>query len=1019
MDKQRSHIFINEIENKEEIANVIISELREHGIKYRKEKRIKVGQEKNRCKKIFNVPLHTLELTDVILANGYVAQIPAFVSNACQRVLEQIKTEGLFRKAGSAKRQQEIKASIESGKALGKSYHVIDIANILKTFFRDLPEPLLPTGSFQEALIRCLLSGEHKVYNLLITCLLLPPITINTLAFFMQFLHTVTLHSSCNKMTAENLAIIFTPNLMPIAEMIQQRLSSHVKVIQLLIENSHNIGVVPETVFDKINESVNIARSTVDSLVACNVTEKKKKKRRSGSITRIFHGIKKIVGAVGSSENLDNPDELLDKTNATPCLSKSSKKRKVADGMPFSAKKKREVISSLPDNHDILPYTPIAILKDVKKPRLSLGGHKTKGIRLAPSSTSISSVVDDKPMERRWSLVGAPWTRRKRNESTDKIPSRHNTEDDDESNRRKISTGLSPVTSLPNLTSPILEQEKEHSGIQTPETTFLKGRALFDDDNEGKNSSEQIGGEEYLKISKSEYEAIKERVAAIETRISQEFENIDQSKMDQTDILNSIDCITNKYNMTLKTTEPMEASNSCTDQLAKRLSRELKIRRNVEQCVMRSPSARKIGSLRRRSRENVRISRNQSWHLGSNVAMSQQPVFSAMSDPFYHKSNLRRGRPNTVQSGLKHPELSPVRRNINEDRDFKHVNTDEARCGIRWTNAENFFNNTVNLQKSIDTSVINTTQEIFKTPEQKTGTRHASLRSTGSLKTVFIETEIESSKIKTPMLPPEIPPRKTPGKPSIRPAKTPGPLHFTSHKDQLTPLHELQSGRASIARLRSQNAGMVLAKAKLFDGIVFNSKNNAPSVQKQANREQGAKLALKSTDGIYNCSSEDRRVTESIPLRVQKNASTVVNYNTKNQQRSTPRKRVCTKSPRGGINHREKLRLASKSVQSSRVIRQLQDEKTLKSDKRTNMSAHFSPNLYDLNNRTPHIKKNFVRNSPRRLVSKKAVNNRENEHFNPSVHQQMSEANSLQKLSLIRNAVNQKSCQAGMFAIIS
>lgn len=58
------------------------------------------------------MPLHTLELTDVILANGGIAQVPLFVSDACQRILEQVNTEGLFRKAGSSKRQQEIKVHL-------------------------------------------------------------------------------------------------------------------------------------------------------------------------------------------------------------------------------------------------------------------------------------------------------------------------------------------------------------------------------------------------------------------------------------------------------------------------------------------------------------------------------------------------------------------------------------------------------------------------------------------------------------------------------------------------------------------------------------------------------------------------------------------------------------------------------------------------------------------------------------------------------------------------------------------
>lgn len=48
-------------------------------------------------------------MTDVIMANGSIIQIPRFVSDACQRILEQVGTEGLFRKAGSSARQRELK----------------------------------------------------------------------------------------------------------------------------------------------------------------------------------------------------------------------------------------------------------------------------------------------------------------------------------------------------------------------------------------------------------------------------------------------------------------------------------------------------------------------------------------------------------------------------------------------------------------------------------------------------------------------------------------------------------------------------------------------------------------------------------------------------------------------------------------------------------------------------------------------------------------------------------------------
>ncbi|XP_058813982.1 uncharacterized protein LOC131677908 [Topomyia yanbarensis] len=1010
MDKQGTKLFINDIENKEEIFNVIVNELRGHGIKYRKEKRTRTGQEKIRCKRIFNVPLYTLELTDVILANGGVAQVPLFVSNACQRILEQVNTEGLFRKAGSSKRQQEIKASLETGKPLGKSYHVIDIANILKTFFRDLPEPILPTGNIQEALIRCLLSGEHKVYDLMITCLLLPPITLNTLAFFMQFLHTVSLHSNSNKMTIENLAIILTPNLMPIAEMIQQRLTSHVKVIQLLIENSHQIGVIPGPVLEKLNDTISGVRQSSDqhgTMMAQNMTDKKKKKRRSGSLTRMFHGLKKIVGAIGSSESLDKSDELIDTDTtvsiATPCLNKFNKKRKVADGMPFSAKKKKEVVSSLPDSQEILPYTPIAILKQAKKSRLSLGGNKNKSSkensRLVPCS-SVTSIIDNKPMERRWSVVGAPWARKKpnRNASKDQVQVGNITVEDNESDMG----GLSPVVSLPNLNTPDVQHGcKLAQALRKP---LLRGKTLFADDDVGNDDVntkvDDIDEQEFLRIPKSEYEAIKERVSAIETRISQEFgmiiSNVETSGSDAIDTINRV---ADKYQEILEHTEPIEASCSSTDQLAKRLSRELKIRRSAEQKVMRSPSARKIGSIRRRSRESVRLSRNQSWHLGP----STKPIITATSDlSFYPKTNLKRGRPNTVQSGLKHPEVSPVRRGKKSDEEspsYVQNITDEEKQEDKWTCAQRFFNNSGTSVQSSDTE--GTTIELFKTPESKIDSRRAPIRSVDSSTNVtpHFVTRIDIGEIRTPMLPPEIPPRKTP----MLPPKTPGRLNTVLLKTHLTPLQELQSGRASIARLRSQNAGMVMAKAKLFDGLITKSTTDKTTqLHSQNNRRQSSIFLQKHNPNISKNSTPPMNVSDKLQLRqLQKVKSSTTGG--KSPQRSTPRKRACTKSPHGGINRREKLRLVGKSsatkvFHSPCVIRNLQDNSKKLLSVNSDISVCFSSN-HNLGNTTPHIRKQFLRNSPRRLV--KTPDGRENKLFHSSGRQQTPlKATPLSKLTL-------------------
>jgi Rho GTPase-activating protein 11 len=239
---------------------------------------------------------------------------------------------GLFRKSGGVKKQKQIQQHLEAGGCFEKYHNVIDVANLLKTFFRELPEPLIPIA-IQDALIRCLIhcnSYEHKVEAILLTILFLPPISINTLAYFLQFLQLFTSYSSENLMTVNNVVKVLTPSIMPLPlNAPEKRLQSHFKVMELLIENANLIGVVPNRMI---------------KTVVPMTEERKKKKRRSGSLNRVlFSGFRKIVGALGgSSESLDKSDDLTidnnDITMMTP--SKSVKKRRRLEKIENSAKKK-------------------------------------------------------------------------------------------------------------------------------------------------------------------------------------------------------------------------------------------------------------------------------------------------------------------------------------------------------------------------------------------------------------------------------------------------------------------------------------------------------------------------------------------------------------------------------------------------------------------------------------------------------------------------------------------------------
>lgn len=381
-------------------------------------------------------------------------------------------------------------------------------------------------------------------------------------------------------------------------------------------------------------------------------------------------------------------------------------------------------------------------------------------------------------------------------------------------------------------------------------------------------------------ITKSEYEEIKHRVTAIETRISKEFIKLHSSlstdsldSVDTNDTRNGPERVLEKFEQTLEETETMNTS-PMTEQLAKHLSRGLKIRSSAENRVFRSPSARKIGSIRRRSQENVRLTRNKSWHLGPNIAsplmpkstrvarkLPMQPTVTLKS-PSIEKQiqiprvNLKRGRPNTFQNGLRGTQLSEtnskpiVESNSNsltltknKVAESNDMELDSDLKNEQWMSADIFFD--VCQTPKLNDDNASTSKNSAKSNAAKIKPERKKLNmnfdATPTNQQTSTNTPRSANNIsmtdtkKTPMLPPRLPlVKKTP-------AKT--PYSHLVNRNVFTPLWQQEqqeiAGRASIARLRSQNAGMVMAKAKLFDELVIDQPN-LRKVNSNANQKPSA-----------------------------------------------------------------------------------------------------------------------------------------------------------------------------------
>ncbi len=93
-------------------------------------------------------------------------------------------------------------------------HNVHDVAGLLKMYFREQPEPVVPLSSYA-----ALLEAGSKPMDEFAPAAAkeiqkFPPINVDCLRLLFALLYRVAALSEYNKMTSENLGIVFAPNLL-------------------------------------------------------------------------------------------------------------------------------------------------------------------------------------------------------------------------------------------------------------------------------------------------------------------------------------------------------------------------------------------------------------------------------------------------------------------------------------------------------------------------------------------------------------------------------------------------------------------------------------------------------------------------------------------------------------------------------------------------------------------------------------------------------------------------------------
>ncbi|KAM5137955.1 rho GTPase-activating protein 1 [Mantella aurantiaca] len=124
--------------------------------------------------------------------------------------------EGIFRRSASTQVVREIQQKYNTGTPISfQEYNDVHLtAVILKTFLRELPEPLLTFNLYHYVVGFSSIDPEKKVESTREVLRTLPEENYEVLRFLISFLVEVSARSSENKMTNTNLAVVFGPNLM-------------------------------------------------------------------------------------------------------------------------------------------------------------------------------------------------------------------------------------------------------------------------------------------------------------------------------------------------------------------------------------------------------------------------------------------------------------------------------------------------------------------------------------------------------------------------------------------------------------------------------------------------------------------------------------------------------------------------------------------------------------------------------------------------------------------------------------
>lgn len=155
-------------------------------------------------------------LQDLCIADGGV-KIPIHIEQLITKIeMHGLYSEGLYRKSGVNSKIKELKVKMaeitQSSEVDYESYNVHVLTNVLKSFLREMPEPLLTFDRYDDFLRAADLSDTPDRVQTLLSLIKKIPLAHHALLERLVFhLALVAQREQYNRMSASSLAIVFAP----------------------------------------------------------------------------------------------------------------------------------------------------------------------------------------------------------------------------------------------------------------------------------------------------------------------------------------------------------------------------------------------------------------------------------------------------------------------------------------------------------------------------------------------------------------------------------------------------------------------------------------------------------------------------------------------------------------------------------------------------------------------------------------------------------------------------------------